>query len=763
VPFQGIPTQKCLACHEPVAARLKAGVGLHALADAEGKKCSSCHTDHRGRSASITPAVPTSGFDHARQGGVALDGAHQRARCAACHTPGPKGARWLGVPAMDRCVACHADSHAKEAGGSLGSDCAKCHSTTRFRPATRSLAEHTLSMEGGHAGRACSACHAGGRSLTPQSLCTDCHKQEHGGTTAPCGKCHNTIDWKQASFTHDFCSCILPGKHQTAPCLSCHPAFRFKPTPFACAGCHSKERPHEELGACARCHSALSWKAKTFDHNAPRVGFTLDGRHLEVGCENCHTRPGQFRGTPKSCEGCHKVPKHGDFGGCARCHTTASFREAPRFNHDQTRFPLDGKHRAATCEGCHARFAKGSFVPGPNACLQCHSSPHGTQFGLQGSPPTAAPGRAGLTASPAGAGAAAPPSGRGAVAPPSGQGAATPPSRRGAVAGSRRSSAAAWPGLYLVAALGAEPGLVGGSADAHRVSSARACGECHSTAGWRPSTITPSKHAEFGFSLGGAHARTPCASCHEGGRYVGTPTACADCHVDRHRGKLGRACEKCHLEDDFHAMASSFEHGQTGFRLEGAHVGVRCAECHGAQHEKLAAVETVTCATCHTPQHGQQFGAACESCHKPTRFSDVPRFDHSRTMMPLDRRHSALPCASCHDARTLGDRLPQPTCRACHGDPHRGRTQMECGDCHRADRWSVVRFDHDRTIFPLRGRHFLVACRDCHTNDQWTGLRGECVSCHRADRRAADAALPFHRTFSVDCVECHKPFSWKTK
>jgi hypothetical protein len=179
---------------------------------------------------------------------------------------------------------------------------------------------------------------------------------------------------------HDFCTCILPGKHQTAPCLACHPKFRFTPTPFACAACHTKDRKHDDIGPCSQCHSALSWKSKTFDHNRTFVGFRIDGKHTEVGCENCHKTKGVFKGAPKSCEGCHKVPKHGDFGGCAQCHNVAGWQKQS-FSHDKTAFPLDNKHAKVACETCHAKFKKGDFKKGPDECTLCHKDPHKGQFG----------------------------------------------------------------------------------------------------------------------------------------------------------------------------------------------------------------------------------------------------------------------------------------------------------------------------------------------------------------------------------------------
>ena len=89
--------------------------------------------------------------------------------------------------------------------------------------------------------------------------------------------------------------------------------------------------------------------------------------------------------------------------------------------------------------------------------------------------------------------------------------------------------------------------------------------------------------------------------------------------------------------------------------------------------------------------------------------------------------------------------------------------QLDCGECHRPDIWNVVRFDHDRTEFPLRGRHFVTDCYECHTAEVWSGVRKECLFCHRGDRARADAKHPDHVGNSLGCGDtgCHKPFSWE--
>ena len=95
-------------------------------------------------------------------------------------------------------------------------------------------------------------------------------------------------------------------------------------------------------------------------------------------------------------------------------------------------------------------------------------------------------------------------------------------------------------------------------------------------------------------------------------------------------------------------------------------------------------------------------------------------------------------------------------CRTCHGDPHRGGNAFDCADCHRADRWRIVRFDHDLTAYPLVGRHRIAACGGCHTNPTWTGVRTDCVACHALDRpRTADHAG------EITCEDCHTTTTWR--
>lgn len=117
---------KCESCHSTKnVATLKLPVS-----------CESCHKDnHQGRlgaqpkcaSCHDTSAWSHWRFDHARQAGYPLVGAHARLKCESCHSE--KNAASLKI-ASD-CASCHRkdDSH----GGSFGLSCERCHNPVSWR------------------------------------------------------------------------------------------------------------------------------------------------------------------------------------------------------------------------------------------------------------------------------------------------------------------------------------------------------------------------------------------------------------------------------------------------------------------------------------------------------------------------------------------------------------------------------------------------------------------------------------------------------
>lgn len=335
--------------------------------------------------------------------------------------------------------------------------------------------------------------------------------------------------------------------------------------------------------------------------------------------------------------------------------------------------------------------------------------------------------------------------------------------------------------------------------DVHAGAGTGGCQRCHGTDAWSPALFTVAEHAETRFPLVGRHQDVACASCHTREvvasasasaaapvvRLAGLPTNCAGCHFDRHRGKLGAECETCHAPTGFTPVLVDFDHlARTGFALTTPHADIACDACHdGDNGRAMRLVASATCETCHTPGHGafDRVGP-CESCHRVDQASALgmpwggptplgvswggptlasfaaATFDHRRgTAFPLERRHAAEACAACHP---VGSAAPDDRCSACHVDVHSGQLGTGCEDCHRPDRWRIVRFDHDSTLFTLRGRHFVTPCLSCHANQRWIGLADQCWDCHVADLARAPASIPAHTVGLPDCSDCHGTWTW---
>jgi hypothetical protein len=113
---------QCVDCHVSLAFHDAGGscIDCHAAQDphrrAFGEACATCHNPSDWLSVS---------FDHGARTGFALDGAHERLQCAACH-----GGRVLPAAGAQACGQCHRqdDPHS----GRFGADCASCHSVDSF-------------------------------------------------------------------------------------------------------------------------------------------------------------------------------------------------------------------------------------------------------------------------------------------------------------------------------------------------------------------------------------------------------------------------------------------------------------------------------------------------------------------------------------------------------------------------------------------------------------------------------------------------------
>lgn len=71
------------------------------------------------------------------------------------------------------------------------------------------------------------------------------------------------------------------------------------------------------------------------------------------------------------------------------------------------------------------------------------------------------------------------------------------------------------------------------------------------------------------------------------------------------------------------------------------------------------------------------------------------------------------------------------------------------------ERWTAA--SHDRTNFPLLGKHRSVDCGECHRNGVIAGTPKDCEACHWV-RRQDD---PYKLFFGLHCGDCHTPLDWK--
>ncbi|MEK7315733.1 MAG: cytochrome c3 family protein, partial [Candidatus Eisenbacteria bacterium] len=212
-----------------------------------------------------------------------------------------------------------------------------------------------------------------------------------------------------------------------------------------------------------------------------------------------------------------------------------------------------------------------------------------------------------------------------------------------------------------------------------------------------------------------------CFACHS--RSETMAQRCVACHAEiawsraQRRGLHARGdyaeCGSCHPDHagrDFSMVsweegsAERFRHERSGYALEGAHATVRCAQCHAAANQKSPVA------------------------------AKIKKKDRSRSYLGLER-----------------------ACASCHRDPHAGRFGVACETCHRISKWNDLNastFNHDRTRYPLRGRHALAACADCHDATRAFGPKprfDRCDACHQ-DVHAGKATLAGRPT---DCASCH--------
>jgi hypothetical protein len=115
----------------------------------------------------------------------------------------------------------------------------------------------------------------------------------------------------------------------------------------------------------------------SFDHLT--TGFELRGAHRDLACEYCHVQ-GVFKGTPRTCEGCHSIggrisatpkpPTHIITSDrCELCHAIYNFAPIYRMDHTAA---------IGSCFSCHngvrATGKAANHIPSDNNCTACHTT-----------------------------------------------------------------------------------------------------------------------------------------------------------------------------------------------------------------------------------------------------------------------------------------------------------------------------------------------------------------------------------------------------
>lgn len=471
-------------------------------------------------------------------------------------------------------------------------------------------------------------------------------------------------------------------------CGRCHARFQTEAQDELCGECHDEvasdlaagsgfhgHAPGVREAACRDCHSEhrgreadiVGLDRAGFEHDF--TDYPLRGAHRRVACEHCHDGARPFREAESQCVACHRDDDAhaGELGDdCADCHSENGWAEA-RFDHDSTRFPLEGEHRNVDCALCHPG---NRFENTVSDCQGCHrlNDEHMGRFGT----------RCEKCHTPEGWKRLAFDHDRDTRFPLSGR-------------HDEAKCEACHKGVLYREALATDCISCHRADDVHRGRNGDSCDDCHSAKGWESDRFDHGRMTDF--PLRGAHADVKCERCHTKPLAEQELSArCYDCHRDDdvHAGQQGSRCETCHNEEGW-SVKVFFEHDLTRFPLLGLHAVAACEQCHLSPRFQDARTK---CVSCHIDEdvHLSRLGPRCGLCHNPNGWK-VWLFDHDRqTAFALRGAHENLDCHACHAAPVEAEIQLAQSCHGCHAkdDPHHAAYGYDCGRCHEEDSWRNV-------------------------------------------------------------------------
>lgn len=229
-----------------------------------------------------------------------------------------------------------------------------------------------------------------------------------------------------------------------------------------------------------------------------------------------------------------------------------------------------------------------------------------------------------------------------------------------------------------------------------------------------------------------------CNKCHAAGNSV-PDDKCLACHTHQPLRARIRAKKGFHATDDVKAKA--------------------CKDCHAEHVEE-------------PPGSGR--GRRTTIDWRP--FGGKRNFNHRLTGWPLEGSHRFVKCEKCHDKKYPQSKLPtylgaRGECTTCHNgtkkragvgghNPHAFTdvTLTDCQTCHSFANFKVpnlgaTKFDHDKTAYPLVGRHLRNKCVECHENIETFKIEKDfkdCKGCHEDSHKSVISA-------TRQCSSCHNP------